>query len=73
MPVIAHSQCLLDLVAPDIPATPLGSRFLFSEGPVWNPIESTLYFNDIPGDVQYRWDATDGIVRSDVPTKTLTA
>jgi len=65
MPVIAHSQCLLDLVAPDIPPTPLGSRFLF--------IESSLYFNDIPGDVQYRWDATDGIVRSDVPTTTLTA
>ena len=33
----------------------------FTEGPVWNPIESFLFFSDIPGDVRYSWDADIGL------------
>ena len=33
----------------------------FTEGPVWNPTESFLFFSDIPGDVRYSWDADIGL------------
>lgn len=62
MPVVLHSKYLLELVDPDIMVEQLGTGFIFTEGPIWNPAEAALYFNDIPGDVRYRWDATDGIV-----------
>lgn len=39
----------------------LGSGFLFTEGPVWHPVEQHLTFSDMPGDVMRRWDAASGV------------
>jgi gluconolactonase len=39
----------------------LGTGFLFTEGPVWNPTGTFLIFSDIPGDHMWRWSAQDGI------------
>ena len=43
---------LIDLHAPVIQ---LGSRFTFTEGPVWHPVQKHLLFSDMPGDVRRRW------------------
>jgi gluconolactonase len=36
--------------------------FLFTEGPIWNHLESHLTFSDIPGDQMYRWTSDGGVV-----------
>lgn len=39
----------------------IASGFIFTEGPVWHPVERHLTFSDIPGDKMYRWaPAGDG-------------
>ena len=39
----------------------LGTGFMFTEGPIWNPKERHLLFSDMPGDVRRRW-TTDGTI-----------
>ena len=36
----------------------LGSGFIFTEGPIWHPVENYLLFSDMPGDVRRRWDSS---------------
>lgn len=43
------------------PVTQIGTGFMFTEGPVWNPAEQFLFFSDIPGDVRRGWDPDNGI------------
>ncbi|QIE55791.1 isochorismatase family protein [Pikeienuella piscinae] len=43
------------------PVDRVGRGFLFTEGPVWNPVEQNLLFSDMPGDVRRRW-TPDGVV-----------
>ena len=31
---------------------------MFTEGPIWHPIEEYLLFSDMPGDTRRRWDST---------------
>ena len=40
----------------------LGTGFMFTEGPIWNPESKELFFSDMPGDTRRRWTATDGCV-----------
>src|SRR5690606_42080030 len=39
----------------------LGTGFLFTEGPLWHPVDRYLLFSDMPGDIIRRWSAQDGI------------
>lgn len=39
----------------------LGTGFIFTEGPLWHPVERHLTFSDMPGDIMRRWDARQGI------------
>jgi gluconolactonase len=39
----------------------LGSGFLFTEGPIWHPVEEHLTFSDMPGDHMRRWSAREGV------------
>jgi gluconolactonase len=39
----------------------LGTGFLFTEGPLWHPVDRYLLFSDMPGDIIRRWSARDGI------------
>jgi gluconolactonase len=39
----------------------LGTGFLFTEGPVWDPMDRFLLFSDMPGDHVRRWSESDGI------------
>jgi gluconolactonase len=52
---------LTALVAEDVAFERLGTGFLFTEGPLWQPREQHLTFSDMPGDSMRRWDAKDGV------------
>ena len=50
-----------ELVEVDAPPVQVGTGFMFTEGPVWHPVEQFLLFSDMPGDVRRRWDAHEGV------------
>jgi gluconolactonase len=52
---------LYELIRPDAELELLASRFQFTEGPIWHPLERHLTFSDIPGDAMYRWSEEDGV------------
>ena len=49
-----------DLIDEHAPVRQIGSGFIFTEGPIWHPLEHHLLFSDMPGDVRRRWDR-DGV------------
>ena len=51
-----------DLIEPDAPAIQLATGCVFTEGPVWHPVDHFLLFSDMPGDVRRRWDPHGGVV-----------
>ena len=51
-------ETLIDLHAP---VGQLGTGFMFTEGPIWHPVQHYLLFSDMPGDVRRRWDAKAGV------------
>lgn len=53
---------LHDVVGTDVIFETLGTGFIFTEGPVWNPVARHLTFSDMPGDIMRRWDADHGVV-----------
>jgi gluconolactonase len=56
------------LIAADATLTQIGSGYVFTEGPVWHPVEQSLYFSDIPGDKRFRWTAASGVELVAAPT-----
>jgi gluconolactonase len=55
---------LIDL---DAAIEAIGSGFIFTEGPVWHPLDHFLLFSDMPGDVRRRWDEKSGVVEARRP------
>ncbi len=51
-------EAIVDLA---VPVKQLGTGFIFTEGPVWHPVERHLLFSDMPGDVRRRWSDAGGI------------
>ena len=49
------------LVDEHAPVNRLGTGFVFTEGPIWHPIEKHLLFSDMPGDVRRQWSAAGGV------------
>jgi len=45
-----------NLIDENAPVAQLGTGFIFTEGPIWHPVENHLLFSDMPGDVRRRWD-----------------
>ncbi len=43
------------------PVRQLGTGFIFTEGPLWHPIEGHLVFSDMPGDVRRRYTPGAGV------------
>ena len=43
------------------PVRQLGSGFIFTEGPLWHPVEKNLIFSDMPGDVRRRYVPGQGV------------
>jgi len=44
------------LIDPQAAVTRAGTGFIFTEGPVWHPLDHYLLFSDMPGDVRRRLD-----------------
>ncbi len=51
----ATDQRFHGLVGEHTPIRQLGTGFIFTEGPLWHPIEKHLLFSDMPGDVRRKW------------------
>ncbi len=45
----------LELIGQHEPVNKLGGGFIFTEGPIWHPVEKHLLFSDMPGDVRRKW------------------
>ncbi|MEP1610786.1 MAG: isochorismatase family protein [Roseobacter sp.] len=43
------------------PVRQLGSGYIFTEGPLWHPVEQTLLFSDMPGDVRRKYVPGQGV------------
>ncbi|HEY7269464.1 MAG TPA: SMP-30/gluconolactonase/LRE family protein [Dehalococcoidia bacterium] len=52
VPVSPEFHAIIDS---DVVVQQLATGFQFTEGPVWNALDGTLTFSDIPGDALYRW------------------
>lgn len=50
-----------ELLEPDAELEVLVSGCIFTEGPAWNPVDRSLVFSDMPGDVRRRWTAEGGV------------
>ncbi len=50
-----------DLIAPDAEMVKIAGGFRFTEGPVWNQSDGSLYFSDIPGDTIHRFSPEGGV------------
>src|ERR1700722_20342346 len=57
-----------ELVELDAPAIQVASDCVFTEGPVWHPVDHFLLFSDMPGDVRRRWDPQGGAVEVKRPS-----
>lgn len=44
------------LIDEHAPVRQVGSGFIFTEGPIWHPVDRYLLFSDMPGDVRRRLD-----------------
>lgn len=60
MPHHSLDPSFLDLVDENAPVAQLGTGFIFTEGPIWHPVEQHLLFSDMPGDVRRKWQ-TSGV------------
>src|SRR5690625_6285046 len=61
MTVEVRDPRMRSIVAPDAELEVKGSGFLFTEGPLWHPVEHFLLFSDMPRNVIRRWDAAKGV------------
>jgi gluconolactonase len=50
-----------DLIDVEAPVSQIGTGFIFTEGPIWHPLDHYLLFSDMPGDVRRRWDPEHGV------------
>src|SRR6202789_1153061 len=57
-----------ELVELDAPAIQVATGCVFTEGPVWHPVDHFLLFSDMPGDVRRRWDPNGGAVEVKRPS-----
>ena len=55
---------LSDLIDLDASVDRLAGEFMFTEGPIWHPVDHFLLFSDMPGDVRRRWDGKAAWSRS---------
>lgn len=49
-----------DLVDEFAPVDRIATGCVFTEGPIWHPVDRNLLFSDMPGDVRRRWTPADG-------------
>ncbi|MEM9331440.1 MAG: isochorismatase family protein [Pseudomonadota bacterium] len=65
---IVIDQKFLELIDEYAPIRQVGTGFVFTEGPIWNPREQRLLFSDMPGDVRREWTQSGGIKEVQKPS-----
>ncbi|MEM9371615.1 MAG: isochorismatase family protein [Pseudomonadota bacterium] len=68
MPHRAFDSRFNSLIPANAPVREIGSGFIFTEGPLWHPVEQHLIFSDMPGDVRRRWSTEAGVTEILRPT-----
>ena len=58
---IVIDQKFLGLIDEYEPIRQVGTGFVFTEGPIWNPREKRLLFSDMPGDTRREWTQAGGV------------
>jgi gluconolactonase len=64
----AVSDSFRALVDIDQPLDHLGSGYIFTEGPLWHPVDQSLIFSDMPGDVRRKYVPGAGVSEIARPT-----
>lgn len=64
----AVSDSFRALVDCDQPLDHLGSGYVFTEGPLWHPVDQSLIFSDMPGDVRRKYVPGAGVSEIMRPT-----
>lgn len=63
-----YRDALTDLIDVKSPIESLASGYTWSEGPVWDRQRDCLYFDDVPGNVTWRWTDADGATEFMTPS-----
>ena len=61
MPHTVTDPRFTDLIDPNAPVRQIASGCVFTEGPLWHPIDQYLIFSDMPGDTRRRWSEAEGV------------
>lgn len=69
MTIEVFSSEALQLLDVNAPIERIATGFVFTEGALWHGPEHALYFSDIIGDCQYRWDAPHGVTQHRRPSR----
>jgi gluconolactonase len=56
------------IIDPHEPVRLLGTGFVFTEGPLWHPVEQSLIFSDMPGDVRRKYTPGQGVKEIQKPS-----
>lgn len=59
----ARRQVRLADIVGEEPLRTVADGFMFTEGPVWHPVEAHLTFSDIPASKTFRWSEAGGLTR----------
>ncbi len=57
-----------DIIDEHEPVRQLGTGYIFTEGPLWHPLEGHLIFSDIPGNVRRKYVPGQGVTEIQRPT-----
>jgi len=58
---IATDDRFRSLIEEHEPVRQIGTGYIFTEGPLWHPVEQTLIFSDMPGDVRRKYVPSQGV------------
>ena len=58
---VASDPRFSDLIDLNAPVRQIAGGFIFTEGPLWHPLDQSLIFSDIPGNVRRVWSELGGV------------
>ena len=65
---IAKDPKFHTLIDENAPVNQIGTGYIFTEGPLWHPIEQSLIFSDIPGNTRRKYEPGKGVSEIQKPT-----
>ena len=65
---IAKDHRFGNLIAEHEPVRQIGTGYIFTEGPLWHPVEQNLIFYDMPGDTRRKFVPGHGVIEIAKPS-----